>query len=289
MVAGYARLRLAEQVRSVAFIIVYLVGFQTLILGVPPADAVSLAAGIGMVVLGLGCFLEGLLLGLMPLGERVGLRLPVAGGIVGAVLFGVLLGVGATYAEPAIAALRAAGSTVGAWSSPLLFYTLNRAPQLLVLAIGIGVGIAVGIAMIRFSLGLSIKPFAVGLALLLVGGTLAASLRPGLVPILGLAWDAGAVTTGPVTVPLVLALGIGVSRSVGRHDASGAFGAVMLASGLSIVAVISLGFVLEPRVPAGGVCVPACCRWPARGWWWRRSRPRLRRASTPASTTVAAS
>lgn len=77
--------------------------------------------------------------------------------------------------------------------------------------------------------------------LLLSDLTLFAYINPILAPVIGLAWDCGAVTTGPVTVLLVLALGIGVCRIVGDDDGRGAgFGIVTLASVFPIVAVLLL-------------------------------------------------
>ena len=59
-------------------------------------------------------------------------------------------------------------------------------------------------------------------------------MNPGLRTILGLAWDCGAVTTGPVTVPLVLSLGIGIAASAGKGDSSlSGFGVVTMASFVS--------------------------------------------------------
>jgi hypothetical protein len=118
MVWNYAKVRVLEQVKAVAFIILYLVGFQMLVLRTTPAHAVQIAGGLAMVVFGLTFFLEGLFLGLMPLGERVGVQLPQRSNIVVIVLFGLLLGVGATLAEPAIAALRVAGWNVTPWEAP---------------------------------------------------------------------------------------------------------------------------------------------------------------------------
>jgi hypothetical protein len=68
---------------------------------------------------------------------------------------------------------------------------------------------------------------------------------PALAPVLGLAWDCGAITTGPVTVPLVLALGIGVANAAGEEDnpLSG-FGIVTLASLFPAIAVMLLALVV---------------------------------------------
>jgi len=116
--------------------------------------------------------------------------------------------------------------------------------------VGAGVGIAVSLGMLRFYYSISLKPFIYLFVGALVLATGWASLDANMKNIIGLAWDCGAVTTGPVTVPLVLALGIGISRMVGSAD-SGAtgFGVVTLASLLPIVAVLSLGIFLNGSVP----------------------------------------
>lgn len=251
MVWNYAKKRFLDQLKSVSFILLYLVGFQMLVLGSTPAHALRIACGVGMVVLGLAFFLEGLILGLMPVGERVGVQLPRRCGIFVIVIFGLLLGIGSTFAEPAMASLRAAGSTVTAWRSPLLFSMLNQNAPALMASVAGGVGVAVAFGMLRFFYGLSIKPFIFVIIplLLLVSGYCA--MDDNLQSILGLAWDAGAVTTGAVTVPLVLALGIGVSRASGKQeDAAGGFGIIMLASAFPVLAVLVLGMVLNADMPS---------------------------------------
>jgi hypothetical protein len=250
MISDYAGRRIREQLRAVAFIVIYLLAFQMLLFGTAPQNAIQLAGGIGLVVLGLALFLEGLLLGLMPLSERVGIQLPLHGGALIIVPFGLLLGLGATLAEPAVASLRLAGRGITPWEAPLLFYLLEQNPQQLVFAIGAGVGVAVAIGMLRFYIGFSIKPVIMITIPLLLAGTLVFSWSEALSTILGLAWDAGAVTTGAVTVPLVLALGIGVSRSSGKDQGgSSSFGLVMLASALPVLGVMVLGFIVAPSLP----------------------------------------
>jgi len=249
MISRYVRNRLAEQARAVAFIILYLVGFQILVLGDSPAQALRLTAGVVMVVAGLALFLEGLLLGLMPLGERVGVQLPRRRGILVTMAFGLVLGFSSTLAEPAIAALRVIGDSVTAWDAPLLYLVLQRRPDLLVLAIGIGVGLAVAVGMFRFSRGHSIKPYIYTAIPALLALSAYCATDPRLAALLGLAWDAGAITTGAVTVPLVLALGIGVSRAAGRHHEAGSgFGVIMLASAYPVASVLLLGMLLAPGV-----------------------------------------
>ena len=76
---------------------------------------------------------------------------------------------------------------------------------------------------------------------------------PNLVHMTGLAWDCGGVTTGQVTVPLVLALGIGISLVAtqgGEAGAAGGFGVVTRALAFPIVAVMELGLYFLPKMPA---------------------------------------
>lgn len=250
MLGNYAWTRILDQIKSVAFIILYLVVFQTLILRVPLANALGTAGGIGLVVFGLAFFLEGLVLGLMPVGERVGVKLPAKVGILVICIFGMILGFGATYAEPAISTLRTAGATITAWDSPLLYMLLDSYTGTLVMAVGVGVGIAVALGMCRFYFNWSIKPLIYTIIPLLLLLTLYAALDDKLNKIIGLAWDCGAVTTGAVTVPLVLALGIGVSRTSNKGGGSnGGFGIIMLASAFPVVAVLSLGAILSLKTP----------------------------------------
>lgn len=251
MIGGYAGIRLGKQLKAVAFIVTYLVAFQMLVFGSAPEQALRMAGGIGLVVLGLALFLEGLLLGIMPLAQRVGIQLPSRGGLKIILPIGFLIGLGATFAEPAVAALRALGGDVVAWDAPLLFFLLQQKPEWLIAAISVGVGVAVAIGLLRFYLGLSIKPLILTAIGILLSISFAASRSPNLASILGLAWDAGAVTTGAVTVPLVLALGIGISRSSGKSEGMvSGFGTVALAVPFAILAVIALSAIILPRVPS---------------------------------------
>lgn len=250
MIARYARKQVREQIRAIAFVVIYLVAFQMIAFRAAPVNALRVAGGIASLVFGLALFLEGIRLGLMPLGERVGIQLPARGGLYAIVIFGVLLGIGSTFAEPAISALRTVAAGTNAWQAPLLYLLLERIPTILILSIAGGVGIAVVLGLLRFYYGLSLKPFVVIILAILLPGTFLFSRSPGLSTVLGLAWDSGAVTTGSVTVPLVLALGIGVSRGAGKSEsAAGGFGLVMLASALPVLCVMGLAFAVGRDIP----------------------------------------
>lgn len=251
LVLSYVKRCLLEQLRSVWLIIAYLVLFQVTVLRIAVVDAAVIGAGLALVVVGLAVFMEGLLLGLMPLGEMIGVKLPQRTGLVPIMLFSCILGIGATFAEPAIGVLRAAGDAVKAWDAPLLYFLLKCHPQYLVWAVAGGVGVAVVAGMVRFLYGWSLKPFiyagvGVAMALSAVG-----FIDPNIQLLTGVAWDCGAITTGPVTVPLVLALGIGICRVAGRAGSGTAgFGVVTLASILPVAAVLLLGLSFRSAVPA---------------------------------------
>lgn len=250
LIIPYIKSRIMEQIRSVWLILLYLILFQTLVLQIPVVDGTVIAFGMVMVIIGLAFFMEGLLLGLMPLGELIGLKLPQKAGLFVILLFSLFLGFGVTLAEPAIGALKILGGTVKAWDAPLLFTLLNIYPDYLVWSVGAGVGLAVVFGMLRFLYNWSLKPFLYVLVPILTAISIWAAFDPNLLYLTGLAWDCGAVTTGPVTVPLVLALGIGITRIVGRGDsgASG-FGVVTLASLFPILAVLLLGVSFSGSVP----------------------------------------
>jgi len=261
MLATYAKSKVVEQIKTVALIVAYLVLFQLIVLNIPIANALVVALGIGVVVLGLAFFMEGLFLGLMPLGETCGIRLPQKTVLPVILLFAFILGLGATFAEPAIGVLKSAGSSVKAWDAPLLFLLLNKFSHYLVWSVGVGVGIAVMFGMLRFLYHWSLKPFIYILYTITGSVSIWAYFDPNLVHLTGLAWDCGGVTTGPVTVPLVLALGIGISRVAsqgGEGGAAGGFGVVTLASAFPIIAVMGLGLYFLPGLPQPASDVEFC-------------------------------
>ena len=241
LLAPYFNVRLIEQVKAVFPLAIYLVLFQILILRQPVQEAVLITGGLGAVILGLMVFMEGLKLGLMPFGEVIGTNLPKKSPLPVVLLIAFLLGIGVTFAEPAIGALQAVGSIVNVEKAPYLRTLLGEWSGTLVLVVGMGVGLAAVLGTSRFLYNWSLKPM-IYLALVpTIGLTVYCMSDPDLAKILGLAWDCGAVTTGPVTVPLVLALGIGIAASGGKGESSlSGFGIVTLASLFPIIAVLCL-------------------------------------------------
>jgi hypothetical protein len=199
--------------------------------------------GITLCVLGMAAFNIGLSEGLNPLGAQVGDQLssafhpqgqaalyPYWLGLGLALLFALCLGFGATLAEPALNAL---GVTVqnltdGALRKNTLIYSV---------AVGVGLGTALGVVKIVFQIPLAwlLLP-AYGAALLL---TLFASEE-----YVNLAWDSAGVTTGPVTVPLVLAMGLGLGQAV---DAQEGFGILAMASVGPVISVLVVSLWVQIR------------------------------------------
>ena len=142
---SFSKDKIVEQIQCVWFIILYLIVFQVLVLGLPIVYSLMIAAGIMIVIVGLAFFMEGLRLGLMPLGETLGSTLPrkkILGipCLPASLAFGFVLGAFATFAEPAIGVLRAAGAGVDPTAAPLLWTILNTGAGLLVNCVGVGVG-----------------------------------------------------------------------------------------------------------------------------------------------------
>ena len=141
-----------------------------------------------------------------------------------ALTFAWILGFGATLAEPALNAL---GLTVenltnGAFRKSTLMYAVS---------VGVGCGIALGVAKIVFNFPI---------AYLLIPGYLCALLLTffSSEEYVNVAWDSAGVTTGPVTVPLVLSMGLGFGNAV---DAVDGFGILSMASIGPILSVLSVG------------------------------------------------
>jgi hypothetical protein len=252
LLAPYCSSRIMEQVKAVVPLAAYLMIFQILVLRHPIEAALVLCLGLIAVIIGLAVFMEGLSTGLMPFGTIIGDNLPKKASMPVVLTIIGILGVGVTFAEPAIGALQAFGSSVDVMAAPYLYEILNNWTMPLVLMVGGGVGIAAILGTIRFVRGWSLKPMIYAALFPVVILTIYAWLDPNLKSILGLAWDCGAVTTGPVTVPLVLSLGIGIANAAGKGNSSlSGFGVVTMASLFPILAVLLLAifvsFTISPE------------------------------------------
>ena len=246
MLSPYVSVRFMEQFKAVVPLAVYLALFQILFLQQVVEESWVITGGLFAVIVGLMFFMEGLKVGLMPFGTVIGSGLPKNSSLPVVLFVTLLLGIGVTFAEPAIGALKAAGQNVSVERAPYLYALLNLWSTELVLVVGFSVGLAAVIGTLRFLYGWSLKPLIYVSLVPLLALTVYASLDPELQKIIGLAWDCGAVTTGPVTVPLVLSLGIGIAAAAGKGDSGlSGFGIVTLASLFPIIGVLLLASYLS--------------------------------------------
>ncbi len=242
LIIPYLKQKSFEQLKAVIPLALYLGLFQMMILRQPIEQASMIVAGLLAVIVGLMFFMEGLRLGLMPFGEVIGNKLPKKSSLSVVLLITFLLGISVTFAEPAIGALKTAGANLVPSAAPYLYLMLTEWSGALVLVVGIGVGLAAVVGTLRFIYEWSLKPLIFITLIPTIAVTVYSALNPDLSTMIGLAWDCGAVTTGPVTVPLVLALGIGIASATGNGNSSlSGFGIVTLASLFPVLAVALLG------------------------------------------------
>jgi len=249
MLRSYAYTKIQPQLKSVLSVSVFVILTQYFILGVPLENSVSIAICIAAAILGLSFFLEGLFLGIMPLGEQCGMHLPAKAGVAGIAVFSIIVGITATLAEPAVAVLQQQGSVMPAWNAPLLYLLLNRGTKWLVAAIAAGVGLSVVLGVYRFMFGWGFKPPVFIIIPILLFVSWIFDENPVLRPVVNLAWDAGGAATGAVTVPIILALGLGVVKIGGKSSSSSGLGLVTLASALPVASVLFLAAMMGPKVP----------------------------------------
>jgi len=142
--------------------------------------------------------------------------------------FAFVLGYGATLAEPALNALAVTveNLTVGTFRKSMLIQAV---------AVGVGVGISLGVAKIIWAIPLVWLILPPYLLLLLVTALSSEEY-------VNIGWDSAGVTTGPVTVPLVLAMGLGIGSQVGGVEG---FGILAAASVCPILSVLMVGLVVN--------------------------------------------
>ena len=180
-----------------------------------------------LLILGIALFNLGADLAMTPMGEHVGAGLTRSArlGLLLSVCF--MLGVLITVAEPDLTVLAEQVSSV-------------IDPTLLTVAVGVGVGLflLLGVLKIVFSVPLSSMLMFFYMALFAVAAIVIAS---GKAPMLSMGFDSGGVTTGPITVPFIMALGVGIAATVGgRNAGENSFGLISLCSVGPILAVLVL-------------------------------------------------
>ncbi len=211
-------------------------------LGQPIANLESILGGLVLVMFGLALFIQGLEMGLFPIGESMAGGLARKGSLGWLFSFAFALGFGTTVAEPALIAVaaeaaRAAAEAglIGKDEAALADYASG-----LRYTVAVSVGVALVIGVFRIVKGWPIHYFIIS------GYCLVIAITPfAPVEIVGVAYDAGGVTTSTVTVPLVAAFGIGLATVIrGRNPLVDGFGLIAFACLMPIVFVLIYGMVV---------------------------------------------
>ncbi len=239
--ASSASWPLAESLRDLAPIIAVIAFFQLAILQQPLPDLGSLLGGAVLVVLGLTLFVQGLNLGLFPIGEAMAHAFARKGSVLWLLTFAFALGFGTTVAEPALIAVADEAAEVAAEAG--VIENIEQARDGYALGLRLTVALSVGLAILLGVLRI-LKGWP--LHLLIIFGYLLVVLMTAVAPkeIIGIAYDSGGVTTSTITVPLVTALGVGLASSIeGRNPMIDGFGLIALASLTPMIFVMAYGFV----------------------------------------------
>ncbi len=191
-------------------------------------ELITFTIGAVLLVLGIGLFNMGADLAMTPMGTHVGAGLSRQKKLWLLLSVCFVLGMLITIAEPDLQVL--AGQVSAVMNGTLLIYTVG---------IGVGAFLLVAILRIVFRRRLGSILMLFYMLLFALALLLAVNERLDLLP---MAFDSGGVTTGPITVPFIMALGVGISAVLGdRHSQENSFGLVALCSVGPILAVLLLG------------------------------------------------
>ena len=201
---------------------------------IPNNMLMSFLMGAALLIVGMAFFTVGADTAMTPIGNKVGTCITRSKNIWIIVFASFMLGVIITVSEPDLTVLANQVPTI---------------PNAVIIGtVALGVGVFLVIAMLRILLGISLPTLLIGFYIIVF---VLALFVPA--DFWAVAFDSGGVTTGPMTVPFIMALGVGVSsiRS-DRHAAGDSFGLVALCSIGPIIAVLVLGLIY----PAEGTYVP---------------------------------
>ena len=195
---------------------------------IPKYMLISFIIGAVLLIIGMALFTLGADTAMMPMGERMGSHIVKSGSYKKLIPIVFLIGAIITIAEPDLQVLA------------IQFNTVNRWTVILTVAAGVGVSLVIALIRVLKKIELTQVLLAMYVLVFAVAGTVAVS-NPSIVPV---AFDSGGVTTGPITVPFIMALGIGFATVRGGKNAQDdSFGLVALCSIGPILAMLILGIV----------------------------------------------
>ena len=214
--------------------------FQIVVLQQPFPNLSEILVGLVFVLLGLMLFIEGLEIGLFPIGENLSYALVQKGSVFWLLLFSFLLGFSTTIAEPTLIAVANEAGRISVESNLIEPTVVSNYVLGLRLSVAISVGLAILIGIWRIIKGWPIYYLIIGGYIIVIVMTFFAPKE-----IIGIAYDAGGVTTSTITVPLVTALGVGLATTIeGRSPLTDGFGLIAFASLLPMIFVMGYGMLV---------------------------------------------
>lgn len=191
-------------------------------------SVVMFVVGAVMLIFGMGFFQLGAEMSMTPIGEGIGVQISKTRRIAMVLAIGFIMGAIITISEPDLQVL---AQQVPSVPNHVLILTV---------AVGVGIFLALAIIRIKFQLDLSKMLIVFYLVLIVVSFFVPKDF-------LAVAFDSGGVTTGPMTVPFIMAMGVGLaSVRNDKNSASDSFGLVALSSVGPILAVLILGCFFRP-------------------------------------------
>ncbi|MBQ9534659.1 MAG: DUF1538 domain-containing protein [Clostridia bacterium] len=221
------REKLRESVLSVLPIAVIIMALCFTVAPVSTDLMLSFFIGTALLIVGMALFSLGAETSMTPIGNRVGAAMTKSRSLMLIVLISFAMGFAVTVAEPDLQVLA------------------NNVPHIhnlvLILTVSIGVGLFLVVSMLRIVFGVSLR----WLLLIFYAGMFALAFFSER-DFIAVAFDSGGVTTGPMTVPFIMALGVGVARIRSDSNAeTDSFGLVALCSIGPVLAVLLLGFIYK--------------------------------------------
>lgn len=220
--------KIIESLSSVLPITLIVLAISVFLVPMDLGPIVVFIAGALLLVVGMGLFQLGAEMAMTPLGEGIGAQISKTGSAVIAAVIGFIMGTIITISEPDL---------------QVLAEQVPAIPNMtLILTVAVGVGIFLAIAIIRILFQISLSALLTIFYVIVIGASF-------FVPksFIAVAFDSGGVTTGPMTVPFIMALGVGLaSVRSDRNAASDSFGLVALSSIGPILAVLLLGTFYTP-------------------------------------------
>ncbi len=225
--------------RDLGPLVAVIAAFQLVVLHEPFPDLGATLLGLGAVLLGLTLFVEGLKMALFPIGEGLAFEFARRGSVPLLLAFAFALGFGTTIAEPALLAVADEAARVRAESRGVDVGAASDYALALRYTVAASVGLSIMVGVVRIVRGWPIHHIIIGGYLIILALTPFAPEG-----IVGIAYDSGGVTTSTITVPLVTALGVGLSMSVkGRNPMVDGFGLIAFASLMPIMFVLVFGMI----------------------------------------------